>query len=421
MSLATVQTLAAQSVQAVAQGQPLHDVLDALRQSQPQLTPAQRGALQDLAFGVQRFAGTLNAVLDLMTPRRIAQPALRSLLLVALYQLTHTQNAPHAIVHEAVHAASRIERGRYKALSNALLRRFQREHEKLLVQAQTDNPVAQYNLPRWWQKRLQHDHPSAWPHMAELFQSHPPLTLRINRRHTDAQGYLKTLQQHGLDGHILDSHAIALTQAVPITKLPLFGEGFVSVQDFGAQQAANWLAPQNGERILDACAAPGGKSGHLLECADIQLTALDIDPVRTQRIRDNLQRLQLTATIECADAKQWASCYDGEPFDAVLADIPCTASGIVRRHPDIKWLRRPDDAQRTAAQQIPLLDALWRIVKPNGRMLLATCSLFTEENQQQLHAFLQRHPNAHCSRHTTLLPHAHQDGFYYALIHKNPN
>lgn len=421
MSLATVQTLAAQSVQAVAQGQPLNDVLDTLRQSQPQLTPAQRGALQDLAFGVQRFAGTLNAVLDLMTPRRIAQPTLRSLLLVALYQLTHTQNAPHAIVHEAVHAASRIERGRYKALSNALLRRFQREHEKLLAQAQTDNPVAQYNLPHWWQKRLQHDHPAAWPQMAELFQSHPPLTMRVNRRHTDAQGYLKTLQQHGLDGHILGSHAIALTQAVPIAKLPLFAEGTVSVQDFGAQQAADWLAPQNGERLLDACAAPGGKSGHLLECADIQLTALDIDPVRTQRIRDNLQRLQLNATIECADAKQWASCYDGEPFDAVLADIPCTASGIVRRHPDIKWLRRPDDAQRTAAQQIPLLDALWRIVKPNGRMLLATCSLFTEENQQQLQAFLQRHPNAHCSRHTTLLPNTHQDGFYYALIHKNPD
>lgn len=419
MSLANIQTLAAQSVQAIAQGQPLTDVLTQLRRQNPNLTLAERGALQDLAFGVQRHAGTLNAILDTMTNKPIAEPRIRSLLLVSLYQLAHTQNAEHAVIHQAVAAATQIAKGRYKNLTNALLRRFQRESQALTLKATTNNPIAQYNLPKWWQKRLQQDYPDAWPKLAEIFQSHPPLTLRVNRRKGNAEGYLKTLREHELDGHILGSHAIALTTPVAVQKLPLFDEGAVSVQDFGAQQAADWLQPQHGERILDACAAPGGKSGHLLECADIELTALDIDPVRTERISDNLQRLQLSATIKCANAQQWATCYDGEPFDAVLADVPCTASGIVRRHPDIKWLRRPDDAARTAAQQIPLLDALWRIVKPNGRMLLATCSLFAEENQHQLAAFLQRHPNAHCSRQATLLPHAHQDGFYYALIHKS--
>lgn len=420
MSLADIQILAAQSVQAVAQGRPLTDTLNTLRQHHPKLTLAERGALQDMAFGVQRFAGTLHTVLDLMTPKTITDPDIRSLLLVALYQLAYTRNAEHAVIHQAVRAAATQAKGRYKNLTNALLRRFQREGQSLLNQAIASDPIAQYNLPNWWQARWQHDYPDAWPQLTGIIQSHPPLTLRVNRRKTDATGYLKILHEHGLDGHILDTHTIALTTAVAVHKLPLFDAGVVSVQDFGAQQAAHWLQAQNGERILDACAAPGGKSGHLLEYADIDLTALDIDPVRTERIRDNLRRLQLTAHIHCADAQQWATCYDGEPFDAILADIPCTASGIIRRHPDIKWLRRPDDAARTAAQQIPLLDALWRIVKPKGRMLLATCSLFAEENQHQLHAFLQRHPDAYCSRSATLLPHIHQDGFYYALLHKIP-
>ena len=170
--------------------------------------------------------------------------------------------------------------------------------------------------------------------------------------------------------------------------------------------------------MLDACAAPGGKSGHLLEWADCKLTAIDIDPARLQQVRDNLNRLGLSAELHAADARQWASCYDGSLFDAVLADVPCTASGVARRHPDIKWLRRPQDAGSTAAQQTDLLDALWRTLKPGGRMLLSTCSLFTEENGSQLQAFLQRHPDAACTRSETLLPNPHQDGFYYALIHK---
>lgn len=417
MSLSAVQLLAAQSVAAVGEGRNLSDVLDALREAHPHLSAQERGALQDMAFGVQRFSGSLNAVLDAMLGKPLKRADIRSLMLVALYQLAYTRNAEHAVVNEAVRSAARIGKGQYKPLANALLRRFLRERETLMQQAAAGEE-GRYNLPAWWLARLRADYPERWQGIAEVFGSRPPMTLRINRRRTDAAGYLKVLQEAGLDGRILGSHALMLAEPVPVTALPLFAEGAVSVQDWGAQQAAAWLDVRGGETVLDACAAPGGKSGHLLEWADCRLTALDIDAVRLNRVRDNLKRLGLQAQTEAADAAVWASCYDGAPFDAVLADVPCTASGVARRHPDIKWLRRPDDAARTAAQQQPLLDALWRVVKPGGRMLLATCSIFDEENGRQLRHFLARHTDAACRRSETLLPDERQDGFYYALIDK---
>ena len=417
MSLSSVQLLAAESVVAVAQGRSLTEVLDDIRSRHAELTAQQRGALQDLAFGVQRFSGSLNAVLDTMLGKPLRRTDIRSLMLVALYQLAYTRNAEHAVVNEAVGSAARIGKGQYRALANALLRRFLREREALLAQA-AGSDLGRYNLPEWWLQRLRCDYPQHWTEIVAAFNSRPPMTLRINRRRMDAAGYLKVLQQAGLDGMVLGEQAVMLSEPVPVSVLPLFAEGVVSVQDWGAQQAAYWLAVSDDETVLDACAAPGGKSGHLLEWADCRLTALDIDAIRLQRVRDNLQRLGLTAQTEVADAAKWASCYDGNLFDAVLADVPCTASGVVRRHPDIKWLRRPQDAAQTATQQTPLLDGLWRLVKPGGRMLLATCSLFAEENDRQLQQFLQRHPDACCRRSETLLPNERQDGFYYALIDK---
>ena len=314
---------------------------------------------------------------------------------------------------------ARIGRGQYRSLANALLRRFLREQEKLQAAARRDD-TAKYNLPAWLLAYLQNRYPKHWHNIATAFQSHPPLTLRVNRRHSDAESYLTTLQAAGLDGKILGSHSIRLDQAVPVAKLPGFAEGVVSVQDFGAQQAALILDVQNGERVLDACAAPGGKSGHILESADCELTAIDIDPQRLQRVKDNLDRLGFKAELHCAPAQDLAAWYDGRPFDAVLADIPCTASGTVKRNPDIKWLRRPADGVKTARQQAALLDALWQTVKPGGRMLLATCSLFEEENQEQCRRFLSRHPDAESVTEQLLLPNDKQDGFYYALIRKRP-
>lgn len=416
MSMGRAQGLAAQAVAAVDAGRNLNDVLAEIWQQHPQLAAAEKGALQDMAYGCLRQRGLLQQVLRQML-RTLPDAAIHSLLLVALYQLHATRNAPHAVVNEAVTHAGRIARGRYKNLVNAVLRRFLREHHTLL-QAALHHEEARYNLPQWWLGYLRHHYPQHWQHIAEAYQQHPPMTLRINCRRSDAHAYCQTLADAGMQASILGSHTVRLHQPVPVQALPGFADGVVSVQDWGAQQAALMLQPQAGERIVDACAAPGGKSGHLRELADCRLTAIDVDAQRLLRIRDNLNRLGLNADLHVADAQQTNTWYDGHAYDAVLADVPCTASGVVRRHPDIKWLRQPHDARQTAEQQAPLLDALWQVLRPGGRMLLATCSIFVEENQQQLARFLARHADARCRETRILLPDPDQDGFFYALIDK---
>ena len=355
-----------------------------------------------------------------MLKKPIGNPQLESLLLAALYQLNHTRNAHHAVVNEAVENIAKIGRGQYRSFANAILRRFLREKEQLNAQCRRDD-TAKYNFPRWWLDYMRQAYPKHWHNIVTAANGHPPLTLRINRRHGNAECYLEKLAAEGIAGKALDEYAVILDEAVPVSRLPSFSDGLVSVQDFGAQQAAYILKPADGERILDACAAPGGKSGHILELANCSLTALDIDEGRLKRVADNLSRLGFqTASLHRADAADLSSWYDGNPFDAVLADVPCTASGVTKRNPDIKWLRRPADGGKTARQQETMLDNLWSVLKPGGRMLLATCSLFHEENDGQLQRFLRRHPDAACTESLTLLPKHTQDGFYYALIRKQP-
>ncbi|WP_373813365.1 16S rRNA (cytosine(967)-C(5))-methyltransferase RsmB, partial [Neisseria dentiae] len=366
----------------------------------------------------QRHNGSLKFMLGKMLAKPITNPQLESLLLAALYQLHYTRNAPHAVVNEAVEEIAKIGKGQYRSFANAILRRFLRERDKLAA-ACKHNDVAKYNLPEWWIRYLQNHYPKHWHNMAAAWQLHPPMVLRVNRRRSNAEDYAAALAQAGMAGKVLDDYAVMLEEAVPVARLPGFSDGLVSVQDFGAQQAAYILNPQHGERILDACAAPGGKTGHILELADCEVTALDIDAGRLKRVADNLHRLGFqTASLKCADAQDLNAWYDGQSFDAILADVPCTASGVVRRNPDIKWLRRPGDAAKTARQQEKLLDALWQTLTKNGRMLLATCSVFVEENEQQLQKFLNRHADAECVQSRVLLPNKQQDGFYYALIQK---
>ena len=427
MSLAQVQSLAASTIEEVAAGKNLQEVLAALRHAHPELGLSEKGALQDIAYGCQRYAGSLRFMLSKMLNKPISNSRLESLLLVALYQLNHTRNAPHAVFNEAVENIARIGKGQYRSFANAILRRFLREKEALNSLCKTDD-TAKYNYPQWWQAYLKNHYPKHWHNILAATMQPPPMTLRINRRHGNSESYLKELEQAGLAGKALDDYAVRLHEAVSVNALPGFAEGRVSVQDWGAQQAAYLLKPQSGERILDACAAPGGKTGHLLEMADCQMTALDISSERMARVHSNLQRLGFLSEnknfqtgmvqLKSADAADLAGWYDGKPFDAILADVPCTASGVVKRNPDIKWLRRPGDALKTARQQEPLLDSLWSVLRPGGRMLLATCSLFEEENQQQLSRFLTRHADAQCSESRVLIPNGNQDGFYYALIHK---
>lgn len=418
MSMALAQKLAADSIAAVAQGQNLQDVLAAIRAANPDLSAQENGALQDIAYGTLRYLGSLKFMLGKMLNKPIDNPQLESLLLAALYQLHYTRNAPHAVVNEAVESIAKVGRGRYRSFANAVLRRFLRERDKLAAACKYDD-TARYNLPPWWVAYLQNHYPKYWHNIAAALQSHPPMTLRVNRRHGNAEDYLRKLAAEGIEAKALDDYAVTLAEALPVSRLPGFSDGLVSVQDFGAQKAAYLLSPKEGERILDACAAPGGKTGHLLERADCHVTALDIDAGRLARVRSNLDRLGFqTASLHCADAQDLAAWYDGRQFDAVLADVPCTASGVARRNPDIKWLRRPADALKTARQQEALLDALWQTLTKNGRMLLATCSIFVEENDQQLQKFLNRHDDARLLETHVLLPNKHQDGFYYALIQK---
>ncbi|MDO4877757.1 MAG: 16S rRNA (cytosine(967)-C(5))-methyltransferase RsmB [Neisseria sp.] len=418
MSMARAQRLAAQSTAAVSEGRNLQDVLAAVRAAHPDLDAQENGALQDISYGCQRYLGSLRFMLGKMTDKPISDAGLEGLLLAALYQLNYSRNAPHAVVNEAVANAGRIGRGRLRPFANAVLRRFLREREKLNALCR-NNEEAHYNFPQWWLEVLRQDYPKHWHNIVTAANARPPMTLRVNRRRNTAQGYAELLRGQGLQAEILDDCALRLEHAVPVAGLPHFAEGMASVQDWGAQRAAALLAPRDGERVLDACAAPGGKSGHILETADCRLTAVDIDAERLRRVADNLSRLGLGAeALHCADAGNLASWYDGVLFDAVLADVPCTASGVTKRNPDIKWLRRPGDARKTARQQEGLLDALWKVLKPQGRMLLATCSLFYEENGGQLQRFLNRHPDAVCTATHTLLPNRNQDGFYYALIRK---
>ncbi|MCG9723654.1 methyltransferase domain-containing protein, partial [Shewanella sp. Isolate7] len=234
----------------------------------------------------------------------------------------------------------------------------------------------------------------------------------------NAEQYQQVLQDANIEAKILDDYAIRLAEPMPVSQLPQFATGVVSVQDFGAQQAAYLLNPQNGDRILDACAAPGGTTGHILELADCAVTALDIDAKRLARVQDNLTRLGFQAALHCAPAEDLSAWYDDCLYDAILADVPCTASGTIKRNPDIKWLRRPTDALKTARQQEAMLDVLWTTLKSGGRMLLATCSVFEEENSLQCRKFLQRHENATLREEKMFLPSEKQDGFYYALIDK---
>jgi 16S rRNA (cytosine967-C5)-methyltransferase len=338
-------------------------------------------------------------------------------LLVALYQLYYTRAASYAIVNEAVILASSIAKGRFKGLVNGVLRNALRQRESLqaLVAA---NEEAHFNHPQWWIDDLRRIYPDDWQSVLEADNQHPPMSLRVNPRRTDVDSYLQRLLDCGMEGEKLDQQALILTRPVPVRDLPGFVDGDISVQDWGAQQAATRLDLADGMRVLDACAAPGGKTCHMLELADLDLTALDIDRQRLARVEENLDRLQFQAVLHTGDAASPDAWWDGKPFDRILADVPCSATGVVRRHPDIRWLRRPKDFKGLARQQAVVIDALWPLLASGGKMLYATCSIYPEENQLQLSSFLARHGNARCLNQEQLLPTRLHDGFYYALLEK---
>lgn len=425
--------LTADAVAAVRAGRSLTDVLAAC-------PPAARAGTQALTFTVMRRLGAATAVREIVAPRN-PPPTVDGLLTSAIALLWADPNPPypdHTLVDQAVTAA-RHKAPAASGFINAVLRRFIRERAALIEQA-TRQPLGAWNHPLWWIERVRHDWPAQWQPLLREAQQHPPMALRVNARHGSTAAYLERLQAAGLAAHAVPGfeHALVLAQPCPVERLPGFAQGDVSVQDLSAQRAAPLLlgtgqqALPKGARVLDACAAPGGKTAHVLELADVDMLALDADPKRLARVNETLQRLGLAARTQVGDGRRPADWWDGQPFDAILLDAPCSASGIVRRHPDIRWLRRPDDIGALARTQAELLGALWPLLKPGGRLLYATCSIFKAEGAAQIDAFLQRMPPDGARLDPVspghLLPLADNqatppdaalaDGFYYALLHK---
>jgi 16S rRNA (cytosine967-C5)-methyltransferase len=402
--------------------------------------PTLRPGVQALSFQVMRQLGRARALRALLAPRK-PPPAVDALLCSALALCWDESRSPypgHTLVSQTVEAARRQRQTQAQAgFVNACLRRFLRERETLLTRTQ-DDPQARWNHPLWWIERLQRDYPQHWTALLEQAQKPAPMTLRVNRQRQSVASYQERLQATGLAaGQAVGASGVQLQQAVAVHQLPGFDGGDVSVQDAAAQLAAplllQGLPAQQPLRVLDACAAPGGKTGHLLELRpDAEVVALEIDATRCERIHQNLRRLSVQAEVRQADASQPQAWWDGRSFDAILLDAPCTASGIVRRHPDVRWLRRPEDSAQLARTQAALLDALWPLLVPGGRLLYCTCSLFRTEGDEVIQAFLARNTQASlCPSPGHLIPAGmpaggavgdnalgEHDCFYYALLEK---
>ncbi len=419
-----IQQLAATLVGQVLAGRNLNQLLDEALRRHAGFSPQERGALQDLCYGTLRFYGQLGKILDALLSKPLQDERLRHLLLVALYQLHYSKAASHAIVDHAVRAAKKINPAA-SGLVNAVLRNFLRRQEELVLLA-TKTEEGRYSYPQWWIAAVKAQYGAQATAILDAGNQHPPMTLRVNRRLATAEQYLAQLASAEIAAQLIPPQALWLSSPLSVDKLPGFFDGMVSVQDAGAQYAASFLDVRDGMRVLDACSAPGGKTAHLLESCNINMVAVDKDEQRLERVRENLQRLKLEAALVCGDAAEPANWWDGKQFDRILADVPCSASGVVRRHPDIKWLRRPSDIESFAVQQAQILEALWPLLAAGGKLLYATCSIFARENQQVIGAFLARHAeaaqialSAPDLNNGQLLPNDRHDGFFYALLQKN--
>ncbi|MEP6943305.1 MAG: 16S rRNA (cytosine(967)-C(5))-methyltransferase RsmB [Betaproteobacteria bacterium] len=422
------QRLAAKAVRRVLAGSPMSAALPV----DAALPADSRALVHDLVYGTLRHWGQVRGIVHTLVERTLTDASVESLLWVALYQLLHTSTAPHTVVDSAVRATGRLKKSSARGLTNAILRNFLRRRDAILGAIGVEDE-ARYSYPRWWIERVRAEYGERATALLDRGNARAPLTLRVNPRVTTRAAFVEALKAAGHSARPIGVAGVILGAAAPVTGLPGFDEGAFSVQDAGAQLAAPLLEVRDGMRVLDACAAPGGKTTHLLELASVELLALDADASRIDRVTQNLSRLHLAARVAVADAARPADWWDGIGFDRVLLDVPCTASGVVRRHPDAKWLRREGDIATFGEQQRRLLHALWACVAPGGIVLYATCSIFSAENDEQVGAFLRGQPDAvrlplalppgFDAVEGQLLPsgpgaeHNH-DGFFYALLQK---
>ena len=433
------QQIAAIAVSDVLSGRNLTLALPDALSSYPAASQQQRGAAADLSYGTLRFYGEVNAYLEKLLEKPLSNAHITALLLVAIYQLLHDKADDFTVVNQAVKAAGDAKPRWAKGLVNGVLRNFLRQKDALAEKIKQDE-VALYSYPQWWINKLKNQYaspknPSAWHGILNTGNCHPPMTLRVNVQKSSAEEYCQLLARQNIEATHLGGQAVMLAKPIPVEQIIGFSDGVVSVQDYGAQLAAGLLDLKKGHRVLDACAAPGGKSGHILEIAQVHLIALDNDETRLNRVENNLARLSLSAQLMVADA---AKFKDDRLYDRILADVPCTASGIVRRHVDIKWLRRETDIASFSRQQAAILANLWQLLAKGGKLLYVTCSIFNEENQQQIDQFLLKNTDAtqlpllltkdidkniqithgQLSQ-LQLIPCAQHDGLFYALLQKN--
>ena len=394
-----------------------------------------RGFTQDLAFGTARWQPRLSALAEklLQKPFKAADADVEALLLVGLYQLLYTRVPAHAAIGETVGCADKLKKPWAKGLLNAVLRNAQRESETIFAELERD-PVVRTAHPRWLQKSLKAFWPEQWEAICEANNAHPPMILRVNRRHHSRDVYLGLLTEAGIAATpcVYSRDGIILEAAADVRSLPGFAEGWISVQDEAAQLAADLLDLAPGQRVLDACCAPGGKTCHILEAepALAGVVAVDLEAKRLVRVKENLERLGLNAELIAADGRETEKWWDGKPFQRILLDAPCSATGVIRRHPDIKLTRQPDDIAALAQLQGELLDAMWKTLEVGGILLYATCSTLPTENTEVVAAFLERTPGARELDLATAAgikqPHGRQllaqegghDGFYYAKLIK---
>jgi 16S rRNA (cytosine967-C5)-methyltransferase len=442
--MVAVQIAAAEIVGRVLGGKNLDRELAEALTRHRHLSPNERQAVHSISFDTLRHYGLLNAQIDMLLAAPLTDAPVRHLLLVALSQLQFSRVAAHTVVDHAVNAAVGMGFTRAKGLANAVLRNYLRAPEKFSRERFKDQ-VAKYDHQRWWMTKLEAEQPQHWQQVLLAARARPPMYLRVNIRKTTVADYLALLAKEGMSATAIGAAsdaAIHLEMPVSVSALPHFADGWVSVQDTGAQLAARLLDARDGMRVLDACAAPGGKTGHILERANCELVAIDTDKQRLRRVTDNLSRLQLNARTMAADVANldmWWGEIDKrvgkKPFDRILLDVPCSGSGVTRRHPDIKWIRRETDLKRFAEQQLRLLHGVWPTLAKGGILLYATCSVFNAENQDVISQFLQAEKTARAitmpssivasATSTTpapldllFLPDEQHDGFYYALLQK---
>lgn len=422
-----VRAIAAKAIyQVLDQGQSLSNVLPDLNRA---LSDKDKALLQELCFGVLRTLPLLEWCIQQLMAKVMTgkQRTLHYLLMVGIYQLVYTRIPPHAALAETVNGAVALKKPQLKGLINGVLRQFQRQQDDLLQRVQSIR--SHYLHPEWLLKRLQSTYPTQWQEIVDANNQKPPMWLRVNRTHHSRDGYLALLAEAGIAAFPHDTYpdAIRLETPLGVHLLPGFDQGWVTVQDASAQHCIDLLDPRDRESILDLCCAPGGKTTHILEAAPgAHVLAVDIDENRLTRVRENLQRLSQQAEVRCGDGRDPQSWASDRQFDRILLDAPCSATGVIRRHPDIKWLRRDSDIAELAALQREILQAVWPRLKTGGVMVYATCSVLPEENALQIAQFLAAHPDARLEQTGSAerpglqnLPHPlHGDGFFYAKLMK---